>query len=196
MPQSTLADVARRVGTKPRTVQLWLEAGILQSGVPVHPGTGTARTFAPVEIGLAALLVPLFRMGMPIGTLKRFADRLRAEIASAPANPTPRGRFRTHDAASPVHGAAHDRITSARPTPAILPAPSELQQRLRRAIAGEGQYKLFLSHSPDEIRVAIEPVDAGGKVKDPNLALAPPPLDPRASATIVIDLSYLSRLGL
>jgi DNA-binding transcriptional MerR regulator len=187
MPQSTLADVARRAGARPRTIQHWVMAGVLQSRASAHPGTGVARVFDEDEIGLAALLVPLSRMNVPVGTLKRFADRLRAEIGSAHATPIPRGRFRTHDSISP---------TRARPAPATLPPPSVLRQRLYSAIAGEGQYKLFLTHSPDEIRIAIEPVDADGEVKDPNLASVSPPLDPHDAATIVIDLSYLSRLGL
>ena len=74
----TLAEVARRTGASPRSIQLWANAGALR---PVqgtkHAGTGRHRQFTEAEVEIAALLVPFASLGITIGKLARIADAIR-----------------------------------------------------------------------------------------------------------------------
>ena len=81
MPDQTfyiLKEVAGLTGAKPRSLQLWADAGVLQPLPKTNrAGSGTHRHFPKREVEIAAVLVPLARLGATIGKLKRFATRYR-----------------------------------------------------------------------------------------------------------------------
>lgn len=79
----TLAEVARRSGARPRSVQLWADAGVLRSVQGTqHGGSGRHRKFLANESEIAALLVPLGNLGIPVGWLGRFSNIMRNAIFS------------------------------------------------------------------------------------------------------------------
>jgi hypothetical protein len=81
----SLSELVSRTGAKRRAVQLWADGGVLE-GIQAtdRAGTGVHRQFPTAEVQIAALLVPLANMGVPIGILKQFAARVRPAITVVP----------------------------------------------------------------------------------------------------------------
>jgi hypothetical protein len=78
-----LVEVVRRTGAKRRAIQLWADGGVIFSTAESdRAGTGTHRLFEEMEVQIAALLVPLANLGLPIGILKRFAHIIRQALFS------------------------------------------------------------------------------------------------------------------
>jgi len=76
--ERSLADVVKLTGAKPRSVQLWADAGIVRAVEGTdRAGTGVHRRFDSDEVKLIALLAPLARFGVPIGWLRAFAKSFR-----------------------------------------------------------------------------------------------------------------------
>jgi hypothetical protein len=77
----TLAHVAAAAGVKPRTAQIWAEAGAI---VPVRGtdrrGTGVHRRFNRDEVMIACILASPAKLQMSIGTLIAIAGRVRASM--------------------------------------------------------------------------------------------------------------------
>jgi hypothetical protein len=80
-----LSELVRRTGAKRRAVQLWADGGVLEGTHSTNrAGTGVHRQFPTAEVQIAALIVPLANMGVPIGILKQFAAAVRPTITVAP----------------------------------------------------------------------------------------------------------------
>ena len=74
----TLSEIVKLTGAKRRSVQVWADAGfVLAVDGTDRAGTGVHRRFEIEEVRLIALLVPLARMGVPIGWLRYFATKFR-----------------------------------------------------------------------------------------------------------------------
>jgi DNA-binding transcriptional MerR regulator len=93
MNSLSLNEVAARTGVKPRTLQLWTDAGALQA-LPGsdRKGSGAHRLYQESELEIAVVLMALagsFRI--PVGKLKGIAEDLRSLFAakSDPAEDTP-----------------------------------------------------------------------------------------------------------
>lgn len=114
----TLSEVAKRTGAKPRSLQLWADAGIVR---PVEgtdrAGSGVHRRFDPEEVRLIALLVPLANWGVPIGWLLRFGREFRK-----------------------VLGPGSEEVKK-------QPGRRKVARALERAIAAEGHNYLVFTHA-------------------------------------------------
>jgi DNA-binding transcriptional MerR regulator len=80
----TVSELASCVGaTSPRQQDLWLRRlrhwttlGIIEAAGPHHVGSGRARMYGPEAPYLAAVLLRLADLGLPVGTLKLIAKKL------------------------------------------------------------------------------------------------------------------------
>jgi hypothetical protein len=81
----TLADIAKITGAKPRSVQLWAEAGVLKADpITERRGSGVHRTFSRDE-GLVACVVNAFAVqGVAIGNLLHAANGVRNHYLPKP----------------------------------------------------------------------------------------------------------------
>ena len=72
---STLSEVARATGAKPRTLQFWTSSGVLvpEKGT-LHGGPGTHRRYPHQELEIAAILASLNGFNLQVGTLRSLAD--------------------------------------------------------------------------------------------------------------------------
>lgn len=74
----TLSDVTRMTGAKRRAIQLWADGGVINAiSSTDRAGAGVHRLFTGGEVTLAALLVPMANIGVPIGYLKVFTASIR-----------------------------------------------------------------------------------------------------------------------
>jgi hypothetical protein len=77
----TLADIVRATGAKPRTVQLWADAGVI---VPEpgsdREGSGRHRHFSKREAAIACIIARFAVEKVAIGGLKAIAFQLRGSI--------------------------------------------------------------------------------------------------------------------
>ena len=74
----TLSNIVDLTGAKPRSIQLWADAGVLSPiSTSDRRGSGTHRRFRHREAEIAAIVAPLSRMGVSIGHLKRVANEIR-----------------------------------------------------------------------------------------------------------------------
>lgn len=80
---STLADIARIAQAKPRSVQLWADAGVI---LPVEgtdrEGSGRHRLFEPREVLIASVIARFAAEQMAIGMLKSFAFFFRSIMSN------------------------------------------------------------------------------------------------------------------
>src|SRR5271157_1387816 len=78
---ATLADIVKATGAKPRTVQLWADAGVI---VPEpgsdREGSGRHRQFSKREAAIACIIAPFAVEKVAIGGLKAIAFGLRQEM--------------------------------------------------------------------------------------------------------------------
>lgn len=78
---STLADVARLTGAKPRSVQLWADAGVIK---PVEgtdrEGSGKHRQFRISEVAIAMVVSKFAPEQVAIGGLKGIAFTVRIRL--------------------------------------------------------------------------------------------------------------------
>ena len=78
----TLGEVVKLTGAKRRSVQLWADSGVINAVAGTdRAGTGRHRRFAEDEVRLISLLVPLAKLGVPIGWLKSFACGFRKALS-------------------------------------------------------------------------------------------------------------------
>lgn len=74
----TLSDLVSITGMKRRTVQLWAEAGVIQSDASTErAGTGVHRQFSWREAKVACLLSPLCDLQLPIGKMLELSKTMR-----------------------------------------------------------------------------------------------------------------------
>jgi hypothetical protein len=78
---ATLADIVKATGAKPRTVQLWADAGVIvpEAGTD-REGSGRHRQFSKREAAIACVIAPFAAEKVAIGALKAIALQLRGEI--------------------------------------------------------------------------------------------------------------------
>jgi hypothetical protein len=78
---ATLADIVKATGSKPRTVQLWADAGVI---VPEpgsdREGSGRHRQFSKREVAIACIVAPFAVEKVAIGGLKAIALELRRSV--------------------------------------------------------------------------------------------------------------------
>ena len=78
---ATLADIVKATGAKPRTVQLWADAGVI---VPEpgsdREGSGRHRQFSKIEVAIACIVAPFAAEKVAIGGLKAIALELRGNV--------------------------------------------------------------------------------------------------------------------
>lgn len=74
----TLADLVRATGAKPRSVQLWADAGVLipETGTD-REGSGRHRQFSKLEAVIACVIARFAADKVAIGALKGIAHSLR-----------------------------------------------------------------------------------------------------------------------
>jgi hypothetical protein len=159
----TLSDIEGWTRQPRRTLQGWGDAGvILAAPDTVHGGKGVHRRFPVAEVAVAVLVSPISDAGWPIGRLVPLAGILRQAILLAPGvaqatpeqapgragtheTPIPRGRWRTHDRASPH----------------TMPIGAfEIRRALTRAARGERSY-LLIAAAPDMMRIGTIESAAG-----------------------------------
>jgi DNA-binding transcriptional MerR regulator len=74
----SLAETARIAGARPRSVQLWAEAGsIIPEDDKLHAGRGRHRQFSRSEVAIACVLQAFARRNLPIGELVKVGALLR-----------------------------------------------------------------------------------------------------------------------
>lgn len=73
----TLPELARHLDVQYRTLQSWVERGLLQPSVQRSTGTGTRNVFDAEDAVTVCILVDLRAAGVSFETLERAADRLR-----------------------------------------------------------------------------------------------------------------------
>lgn len=73
------ADVVQRTGISPRTLQFWVNGGLLKPTTPnKKAGTGVHRRYSADELEIAAILAELSRLGISTGALRGIADWIRS----------------------------------------------------------------------------------------------------------------------
>jgi len=85
----TLSDLVSITGIKRRTVQLWAEAGVIQSDASTErAGTGVHLQFSWREVKVACYLSPLCELQLPIGKMLELSKTMRtARDARPPYHP-------------------------------------------------------------------------------------------------------------
>ena len=75
---ATLSEIAGATGAKPRTIQLWADAGVIipEAGTD-REGSGRYREFGKVEVIIACVVAPFAAEKMAIGGLLGIARALR-----------------------------------------------------------------------------------------------------------------------
>lgn len=163
----TLSEVAHRTGAKTRALQAWTDGGVLESTSDTdRAGRGVHRLYQVWEVRIAALLVPLAKMGVPIGHLKSFAALLRPMVLNAKA------------ILPAVLGVSDDQ--------------HEITKALARAIDGEGENFLCFAWGEGFQWVSVK-MDGPGPAcicpsRDFHVALK---TTKNANAFVVIDLTSL-----
>jgi hypothetical protein len=128
VPAYSLAQVVARTGAKRRSIQLWADGGVLRSTRATdRAGTGVHRLLPEPEVRVAAILTPLADLGIPIGTLREFANQIRFALHVGLAGIRPGGN-------NPLEKQA-----------------SEIGIALRRAINGEGENYLLFAYSAEDL---------------------------------------------
>jgi hypothetical protein len=75
---ATLADIAKATGAKPRSIQLWADAGVLLPDVGTdREGSGRHRRFSKLEVVVACIVAPFANEKVAIGGLKAIASQVR-----------------------------------------------------------------------------------------------------------------------
>jgi hypothetical protein len=79
---ATLADIARATGAKPRSIQLWADAGVLlaEAGTD-REGSGQHREFSKQEVVIACIVAPFANEKVAVGGLKAIATGVRNVMA-------------------------------------------------------------------------------------------------------------------
>lgn len=78
MAEYTLSDLSKVTGAKPRSIQLWADAGIIKAGAATaRAGSGTHRRFSRHEAVIACILAPFAEQKIAIGGLSQIAHGLR-----------------------------------------------------------------------------------------------------------------------
>lgn len=79
----SLAHIAAMTGLRPRTVQVWAEAGAIRPERETNrKGTGMHRRFSFDEAIIACVLAPLSKLKMSIGTLIQVAGNVRSNMGT------------------------------------------------------------------------------------------------------------------
>ncbi|MCK1330273.1 hypothetical protein IVB57_18260 [Bradyrhizobium sp. CW9] len=79
MSDYTLSDLSRAAGARPRSVQLWADAGIIKAASATdRAGSGTHRRFSRQEVIIACIVAAFAEQKIAIGGLTQIANRLRA----------------------------------------------------------------------------------------------------------------------
>jgi MerR HTH family regulatory protein len=77
----SLSHIAASTGLKPRTVQVWAEAGAIRpKNATDRRGTGVHRRFSFEEAMIACILAPLSKTQMSIGALIEVAGNVRSNM--------------------------------------------------------------------------------------------------------------------
>jgi hypothetical protein len=75
---ATLSDIVKATGAKPRSVQLWADAGVIRAeNWTVREGSGRHRQFGDTELFVACIIAPFAREKMAIGGLELVAAGVR-----------------------------------------------------------------------------------------------------------------------
>jgi DNA-binding transcriptional MerR regulator len=127
----TLSEVVARTGAKRRAVQLWSDGDVIRSTRDTdRAGTGVHRLYHEWEVLIAALLVPLANIGVPIGHLKQFAALMRPMVQNAKAvQPDRRG---------------------------ITDDSRKIMNAIARATNGEGENYLCFAWGPDYQWISVK----------------------------------------
>jgi hypothetical protein len=84
---AALSDIARVTGAKPRSVQLWADAGVLVADVGTdHEGPGTHREFSRDEVVIACIIAPFAADKVAIGGLLNLAHGIRHAQSKFPVH--------------------------------------------------------------------------------------------------------------
>jgi DNA-binding transcriptional MerR regulator len=165
----TLAQVAERTGAKRRAIQLWADGGVIRSTPETdRGGTGVHRLFERQEVQIAALLVPLAEMGMPIGELRSFGNCFRAAFHYIPIGAGGPSELR-------------DLMESRGP---------EIKRAFDRAASGIGRNYILLAHGDLHLWVHTATDETGSVSIDPAEDFAGFNL-PKNAAIIILDLTKL-----
>ena len=79
MTEYTLSELAKITGAKPRSIQLWADAGIIKAAAATErAGSGTHRRFSRQEAVIACVLATFADQKIAIGGLSQIAHGLRA----------------------------------------------------------------------------------------------------------------------
>src|SRR5690349_8857885 len=77
--QFTLSDLARITGAKPRSIQLWADAGVIRPAKSTQrAGSGTHRVFDRTEAMVACVIAFFAGRKVSIGGLVQVASQVRA----------------------------------------------------------------------------------------------------------------------
>jgi hypothetical protein len=78
MTEYTLSELSKATGAKPRSIQLWADAGIIKAAAATErAGSGTHRRFNRQEAVIACILAPFAEQKVAIGGLSQIARGLR-----------------------------------------------------------------------------------------------------------------------
>jgi DNA-binding transcriptional MerR regulator len=80
----TLRDLTGATGAKPRSLQLWADAGVIRPKRGTnHAGTGTHRLFSRSEAIIACVISAFAQHQIAIGELLNISKRVRAALSPA-----------------------------------------------------------------------------------------------------------------
>jgi hypothetical protein len=84
MTDYTLSDLARATGAKPRSIQLWADAGVIKADASTErSGSGTHRRFGRQEAIVACIVAPFAEQKVAIGGLIQIAQGIRGSFEVA-----------------------------------------------------------------------------------------------------------------
>jgi hypothetical protein len=172
----TLAEVVKRTGAKRRSVQLWADAGVIL-GAPGtdREGTGTHREFDLAGLRIAALVVPLANMGVPIGMLRRFSAEIRSALL--------------------VAGVARLNVGAALFIEEWSPGSQATGKILDRAAKRIGQNYVVVQFSREKLLLGWLTDEAGPVAISPVKVFPPGKYDPRALLGVLDLTGLLGGLG-
>jgi hypothetical protein len=167
----TLSEVVAKTGAKRRAVQLWADGGVIESTPETdRAGTGIHRSYRECEVQIAAMLVPLANMGVPIGVLRQIAGMIRPYVMVAPYF-EPGEQFDTF-------------------TGKLQPGSRILARAIKRAVDGAGENFLCLAYANEYLWVDIKTDEQGPACINPRRDFPDVPVRARP-VVVVLDLTGL-----
>ena len=87
MADTTLSQLVKCAGLKPRTLQFWILNGVIRCDPETeHGGPGVPRRYSEDEVAIALVLSEVIRMPLQFGALREIAERFREIMHYGPEN--------------------------------------------------------------------------------------------------------------